>query len=669
MVEVMHFNKLIFENYKTFYGTQELTLTPPLNDDCNKNILLVGGLNGAGKTTILKAILYALFGKRGFSQDEHKRVFSNVINNTFFNEGGRKCSITLVIETDSNEIWKLIVTWHFSKNKSLSLEEREIHVTKANGSIPKVVKLPDMAAFNKQIDRIIPYHAAPFFIFDGEEIKELILRQDSEEMKNAIKKITGMESYDQLVKDLDELKDVYLKQLAKASNAEDYKAEYKKLEKLKEEQIDLDKRIKRLEHLKTDVLEKLDLLKTKRAEKLRNNNNSKSKLATKLGGLEVKKATLTDEFRTFFNENALNIIMRKQISKLQKQIKLEQEFKKKQILREQSLSPYHEFINQLLNKDIDPPLSNSQLKQLKNLGEEIWAKEHNLDRHADEKILHDLNSKDFNMLNNIMVKDPHHLAKLLKDINYYTEEIIKIENILTNAPEEEDITQENNQIDVYTKKAGEYEAKYRAVYKKRRSVLDDISSLRNKVTRANNSNIDTDQIKKEIDLLNRTTDALRLYIKRITNFKANFIKESFKEILLDIFRKNDEFGKIEFDVNDYSIKLYNDKLQEVSIRDRSAGEMQMISSALIWALTKVSDLDLPIIVDTPLGRLDSEHRNRLINHYYKNLSHQVIILSTDTEISKDYINTMKDHSYKQYMLDYDENKKYTIIRDGYFEFN
>jgi len=67
--------------------------------------------------------------------------------------------------------------------------------------------------------------------------------------------------------------------------------------------------------------------------------------------------------------------------------------------------------------------------------------------------------------------------------------------------------------------------------------------------------------------------------------------------------------------------------------------------------------------------LDSEHRNRLINHYYKNLSHQVIILSTDTEISKDYINTMKDHSYKQYMLDYDENKKYTIIRDGYFEFN
>lgn len=126
--------------------------------------------------------------------------------------------------------------------------------------------------------------------------------------------------------------------------------------------------------------------------------------------------------------------------------------------------------------------------------------------------------------------------------------------------------------------------------------------------------------------------------------------------------------KIEFDISTYTVRLYNDRNQEISIQDRSAGEMQMISSSLIWALTKASDLALPMVIDTPLGRLDSYHRNHLINHYYKELSEQVIILSTDTEITQDYINFMQEHSYKQYMLDYDQSKKYTVIRDGYFDF-
>jgi DNA sulfur modification protein DndD len=113
--------------------------------------------------------------------------------------------------------------------------------------------------------------------------------------------------------------------------------------------------------------------------------------------------------------------------------------------------------------------------------------------------------------------------------------------------------------------------------------------------------------------------------------------------------------------------LYNDRNQEISIQDRSAGEMQIISSALIWALTKSSKFTLPMLIDTPLGRLDSYHRNHLINKYYKELSEQVIILSTDTEITQEYIDTITENSYKQYSLNYNDKLKYTIIREGYFD--
>src|SRR5690625_6033224 len=101
----MLFKKIIFNNYKTFYGHQEIDLYIPQDArEKYKNIILIGGLNGAGKTTVLKAILYVLFGKRGMSEEEHERLFSNVINNTFFNEGGNQSSITLIIETDQGEI-------------------------------------------------------------------------------------------------------------------------------------------------------------------------------------------------------------------------------------------------------------------------------------------------------------------------------------------------------------------------------------------------------------------------------------------------------------------------------------------------------------------------------------------------------------------------------------
>lgn len=157
------------------------------------------------------------------------------------------------------------------------------------------------------------------------------------------------------------------------------------------------------------------------------------------------------------------------------------------------------------------------------------------------------------------------------------------------------------------------------------------------------------------------------YIEKLTELKANFIREQFKLMLNQLFRKQDEFGKIEFDMSSFTIRLYNDRNQEISVHDRSAGEMQIISSALIWALTKSSRYALPMIIDTPLGRLDSYHRSYLINHYYKELSEQVIILSTDTEITEDYIKQIKDSTYKQFTLDYDQNRKYTLIIPGYFQ--
>lgn len=668
----MLLKKIIFNNYKTFYGHQEIDFYIPKEArEEGKNIILVGGLNGTGKTTILKAILYVLFGKRGISNSEHERLFSNVINNTFFNEGGNESSVSLIIETDSGEEWNLIVRWYFDRHsKRLVHEERELYIRKPGIRAKKHALIENIEVYNKFIDRIIPYHAAPFFIFDGEEIKEIILRQNSKEMKDAIHKITGMETHTQLINDLIGLNQSLERKLINS-------VDNRKLEKYKDELAKLEKEIKEHENRRieiTKVLNKLndelDELKEKRNKKISQNSSSRETLIKKQTKIETELQLAKNEFNIWYKENIINILLAEKIKRLKHQINIEKEIKRNRIIEETALKPYKSFINQLLSKKIEPPLSEKQLEQLINFGQEIWKQQNNINtnKYDNVKEIHDLSSKEEQFLLNYPIKDKNYIVKLLNKIENLENEVQVLEEHVRSAPETVDIEVENKKIDMITKKIGAETLKLNSLQRKIRKLKDDKSDIQNKLTRLSSKVTNLDDVKKQHELLNKTLSAMKKYIEESTTMKAQFIQEEFSSILNKLFRKEDEFGKIEFDIDTYTIRLFNDKMQEISIQDRSAGEMQMISSSLIWALTKVSDLSLPIVVDTPLGRLDSEHRNHLIKHYYKEISEQVIILSTDTEITDEYIELMNENSYKQFLLDYDEENKYTRIRNGYFDF-
>ncbi|MBS4205477.1 DNA sulfur modification protein DndD [Lederbergia citrea] len=668
----MILKKLVFDSYKTYYGQQEIDLYIPkeIREEKGQNIILLGGLNGAGKTTILKAIIYILFGKRGMSETEYKRLFSNVINNTFFDEGGRECSVSLILETDSGEEWNLKIKWYFDKSKRMTQEERELSIKKPGTRIPKHARIENIEVFNKFIDRIIPYHAAPFFIFDGEEIRDVILRQNSQEMKDAIHKISGMEAYKQLLLDLNSLKDSLENKLAKSVSQKAIDSARTQLEKAKEVIIDLEKKD---EHYQSHIRNYEKLIydaKLDRNNKITKNSKSRevfikeqTKLATQL---EITKKNYND----FLNNNLLILILKDKVLNLKEQLRLESDLNHKRIVRDASLTPYRNFINQLLNKNITPPLTQEQLEQITKLGEEIWVEENKIKNEIPTSIreIHDISKNDYNYLINLPLKDKIQLSTFVNDIERLTQKMDELEKEIRNAPEAINVDKEDEKIDLLVKKLSEYQLRKKVVSKKLRAAYEEKSTLMNNITRMAGLDENVEALQQQNKDVSRTIKAMEQYVKELTDMKANFIKEEFAKMLQRLFRKQDEFGKIEFDINTYTIRLYNDRMQEISIHDRSAGELQMISSALIWALTKASDLSLPMVIDTPLGRLDSYHRNHLINYYYKELSDQVIILSTDTEITEEYIKLMKNHSYKQYMLDYNESKKYTIVRDGYFNF-
>lgn len=668
----MLLKKLVFDNYKTYYGHQEIDFYIPkeAREENGQNIILLGGLNGAGKTTILKAILYVLFGKRGMAESEYKRSFSNTINNTFFDEGGRECSISLTLETDSEEEWTLKVKWYFDQLKRMTHEERELNVRKIGSKFVKHAQIENIAVFNKFIDKIIPYHAAPFFIFDGEEIKDIILRQNSHEMKEAIHKITGMEAYKQLLADLRALNNSLENQLAKSVSQKRLTNIQTDLDEVNKRVVDLnakrEKLVSEIRHYEGLV----NKAKQDRNEKMIKNSKSREILIKKQGRLTTELDLAKKDLNSFLQQHMLSIMLREKISKLKKQLKLENEINHKRILQNASLTPYRNFMDQLLSKSITPPLTNTQLEQIKKLGEEIWIKENDVKQTVPSQFveIHDISSNDYTYLISLPLKDKLSVVDLINKTEKLHQELNILETEVRNAPEAVDLEDENKKIDLLVKSIGELNLKYKAIMKKLNNTNEEKSNLLNSLTRMAGKNQNSEELQQRKTSVEQTIRTMEQFFTEVTILKASYIKEEFANMLQQLFRKQDEFGKIEFDINTYTIRLYNDRMQEISIQDRSAGEMQMISSALIWALIKASDLSLPVVIDTPLGRLDSYHRNHLINYYYKKLSEQVIILSTDTEITQEYVDLMKDHSYKQYMLDYDEKKKYTIIRDGYFEF-
>jgi DNA sulfur modification protein DndD len=112
--------------------------------------------------------------------------------------------------------------------------------------------------------------------------------------------------------------------------------------------------------------------------------------------------------------------------------------------------------------------------------------------------------------------------------------------------------------------------------------------------------------------------------------------------------------------------LYGRDAAALSPERLSAGERQLLAIALLWGLAKASGRPLPTAIDTPLGRLDTGHRTHLVERYLPFASHQVLLFSTDEEISGEYLERLRPWIGRTYHLTYDDTAGNTRVVPGYF---
>ncbi|TPK59096.1 DNA sulfur modification protein DndD [Mesorhizobium sp. B2-4-15] len=164
----------------------------------------------------------------------------------------------------------------------------------------------------------------------------------------------------------------------------------------------------------------------------------------------------------------------------------------------------------------------------------------------------------------------------------------------------------------------------------------------------------------------RAGQALADYEERLLTHKLGQLKNEFVRCFNHLARKENLVADVEIDPASFTITLIDRTRNGMPKSSLSAGEKQIYAIAMLWALARTSGRPLPMIIDTPLARLDSEHRARLVERYFPRASHQVILLSTDTEIDEGLLAKLKPSISHSYRLDFDQVDGRTDVTQGYF---
>ncbi|MFL5337285.1 MAG: DNA sulfur modification protein DndD, partial [Geminicoccaceae bacterium] len=140
------------------------------------------------------------------------------------------------------------------------------------------------------------------------------------------------------------------------------------------------------------------------------------------------------------------------------------------------------------------------------------------------------------------------------------------------------------------------------------------------------------------------------------------VLESYRRLL----RKRRLVSGLTIDPGSFALTLYGHDGSPLSPERLSAGERQLLATALLWGLARALGRALPTAIDTPLGRLDGDHRALLVERYFPHTSHQVLLLSTDEEIVGGRLERLRPHVGRCYHVAFDEAAGCSRIGPGYF---
>lgn len=695
----MKFTKIKIKNFRQYYNTVEFDLST--NEE--RNIVLIGGRNGYGKTNFLISIVWCLYGdkisqidknfKEEIQKDKNYSSFiQQSINWTAQKEGIDNFSISILIE----EI-------ELSEIPGLSADANKVIITRARNTSTTEEKLSivdpisnkeifedEQDKFNFINDYIIPIDAAKFVFFDAEKIAEianLSIKEEGDFINDALGKILGLDIYETLIDDFG----FYINTLKKEGATRNLQEQIID----KEKAIELsDIQIERIEEDNAEKLKEIDGLKKEirrfdglisQNSKQGNANFDRESIVAEIEKLKTEESEMGERFAEL-SEIIPLVVLTGKLEEVKAHISIQEKNELYRKSSKENSEKIENFIELLFNRPPDPENTTMTFKdkafyyeKAKRLSSKLYntkedyqelAFEHDLNN-AEKSLIYDainlVHSQSSDLFQstieqfNVIGSRKSELMKTLSKIDADLEDEIILEYIAEKETAEHNIEVNHQQI-------GENNQKINKLKQDISRLKQQLVSLRNKVEINAQNKSKIEEAEKYIDTLNifleeqksKHKDSLEKTI--LTELRALMHKLSSKEN--DSKFIEDVKVTILASGQGMKITLLDQDDNEIRKESLSSGEKQIYISCLIKALLNESIQNLPIFIDTPLGRLDEEHRDSITKKYYPALSEQVVLFSTNSEITPKRFRDISGNIAKSYLLLNDGVN--TNIKTGYF---
>ncbi|MBD2445672.1 DNA sulfur modification protein DndD [Nostoc sp. FACHB-152] len=659
----MIFLELVLQNFGPYAGKQVINLDPRIADNPHP-IILLGGMNGGGKTTLMDSIRLALYGQRAQCSTRGNLSYSDFLTQCVNSKAtpAEKTRIELLfehIEDDKPVKYRIVRYWE----KNPKDGKDTLGILGDDDTWPESL----VNIWDDYIENLLPLGISNLFLFDGEQVKELAEQETPPPIViEAIRGLLGLELADKLTVDLDILINRKRKELADTKDLADLEEIEKKLSLQQEDYQVIEEK---LAIFKSQV-EELEIIQREALDKFVSEGGKIARDRSHLEQQQKEKNHTAETIRQSMIELAAGALPLALIPNLISQVQAQgtQEFRYQQIQlardvlieRDQRLL---EWLSQLkINSEQVDKIQSFLTEDADNLytgysqADAPWLE-------ADEESLTQLDNIRYH-LQNARVSAKQQLANL-KSIE---EELIVLARQVQTAAEPEAYQKLREAVEKAQNQVVQAKANYETTRRNLAELAETIEKTKKELREYTDKNIDSKNREHIITSATKVQETLKVFREKLTLRKLNKLEEEVKNCFLYLLHKSDLVFRIAIDTKTFALSLFDFDGKPVPKHRLSAGEKQLLAIAFLWGLAKVSGLRLPIAIDTPLGRLDSSHRQNLVEKYFPAASHQVILLSTDTEIGKKEVETLRKNEAiaREYLLKYDSSTRQTTVMENQY---
>lgn len=636
-----------FQNWKQY---QNQTIDFDLNTIKSKNIYVVFGNNGYGKTSLQQGIMWCLYGVRAIYPDKRQQAkFVNFFNSIAVEKNPNlEMSVTLIFR--QKKIYRITrVAKRLIRGNSVSYQQAGLTFNQSGSNKSDVAE---------NIDFLLPKSCKEFFFFDGKKIEEYAKLSHSKETRDAIERVLGIPEIRNLITDTKNAKREIEKEFGELSGIKS------ELKKINQELSDIRDNISVKEATRNQVIQELQhefsILNALDME-ARQSDEAQSKFA-QINSLEKEENNLQKDLEQVL-EKIKNGFRKAPIYLLSDLVReVTDEIHTKTLVNNKQLADTSLLEKLIINdlcvcgRCIDTEVRQyleEKLEEAKNSKHLYQQAVHNQKLYTDLSMLCRTPTPEFEVL--LLKRDrleedladkEQAIDKLKQDTDGFDRESIK-KIWQKRYQQENEVKQKQDRIERLEKEIEEFEDRENKLQKQRKKLAS--------------QNKEAAGLSRQSDLADRLYQATNKLIEWQIDNSREVIEQHTSQIHQIITNKPEEYKGVKIN-NDYTlgIKLKSGEIVNPEEINFSPGEKETLAFAFIAGLNQASGKAAPLVMDTPFGHLDPTHKKNIINSLPE-LPSQVILLATGEDLPENILDDLAPYIAQTHIISREGDNKFSSV--------